>query len=441
MTDHLAPAAVSERTLPHNLEAERGVLGAVLLDGQRFHEAAEILTGAEFYRDAHRRIWDAMAAVLAADRAVDWLTVRDELTRRGDIDAVGGPAYVSQLVDGVPRASNVQHYARIIRNYHVLREVIFTSNRMLSDAYDAEMDSDVLVERGVEAMLKFATQGSAAPESIGKIAMAFVQALDLPVAQGVVPTGFRDLDEQLSGGLLQQELTIIAARPSVGKTAFSLQVAMACSAKGLPSVFFPIETGRASLGSRAVSTTARVDSSRMRTRFLGEKDYARMAQSLDELINLPLMVQDSAGTLAQVVSCCHRLKQRPEGLALVVVDYLQLLAADGTSLQETLPALTRGLKRMAKELDVAVVALSQLSRQPETRNDKRPHLSDLRDSGCLEQDADTALLLFRGEMYGMEDQRGIAEVIVAKQRNGPTGLVRLAFIKELTRFEDLAAGN
>ncbi|OFW18207.1 MAG: replicative DNA helicase [Acidobacteria bacterium RIFCSPLOWO2_12_FULL_66_10] len=449
----MADVAVAERTLPHNLEAERSVLGAILLHNEAFNLAAEVIDTADFFRDAHRRIFDKMVKLAERGDAIDLVTLKEELNRSGDLEEVGGPAYITALVDGVPRAANVEHYARIIKEKAALRNLIFSANKILATAYEAEEEADVILDGAEQAIFAIADD---------KIRDGFISLKDL--AQGSldtieklharkelvtgVPTGFTDLDEMTSG-LQPSDLVIIAARPSMGKTSLVLNIAQHVGTKTDMTVgIFSLEMSKEQLFLRLLTAEARIDAHRLRGGFLGERDWGRLSQAIGTLSETKVFIDDtpSIGVL-EMRAKCRRLASE-HGLHLVVVDYIQLMQGRGRFENRTLEvaSISRSLKGLAKELRVPIVVLSQLSRAPEARSDHRPQLSDLRESGALEQDADVVVFIYREDQYGDKnlpatDVQGVAELIVGKQRNGPTGVVKLAFIREFTRFENLAAGR
>jgi replicative DNA helicase len=445
--------AAAERTLPHNLEAERSVLGAILLHNDAFNLAAEVIDSRDFFRDAHRRIFDKMVKLSERGDAIDLVTLKDELARSGEIEEVGGPSYIAALVDGVPRSTNVEHYARIIKEKATLRSLIFSANKILATAYEAEEDADVILDQAEHAIFAIADD---------KIRDGFVSLRDL--AQGSldtieklharkelvtgVPTGFTDLDE-LTSGLQASDLIIVAARPSMGKTSLVLNMAQHVGTKTNMTVgLFSLEMSKEQLFLRMLTGEARIDAHRLRGGFLGERDWGRLAQAIGTLSDAKIFIDDtpSIGVL-EMRAKCRRLKSE-HGLHLVIIDYIQLMQGRGRFENRTLEvaSISRSLKGLAKELSVPIVVLSQLSRAPESRSDHRPQLSDLRESGALEQDADVVMFIFREDQYADKnappaDTQGVAELIIGKQRNGPVGVVKLAFIREFTRFENLASGN
>ena len=441
-----APSA-SERSLPHNLEAERCVLGSILIHNDAFNSAAELLDADDFFRDAHRRVFDRRVDLNERGEAIDLVTLKDELGRAGDLDAVGGPAYVAGLVDGVPRSTHVEHYARIVKEKATLRNLIFSANQILDTAYSGEDEADTVLDRAEQAIFSIADD---------KVHDGFVPLRDLVPGtfeaiekiQGHtghvtgVPTGFPALDE-MTQGFQPSDLIIVAARPSMGKTSLVLNIAQHLGVKTKMTVgFFSLEMSKEQLFMRMLTGEAKVDSHKFRGGFLGERDYGELASALERLSEAKVFIDDSASIgVLEMRAKARRLKSE-HGLDMIVVDYLQLMQGRGRFDNRTqeLAAISRSLKGLAKELNVPVVALSQLSRAPESRSDRRPQLSDLRESGALEQDADVVLFIFREEVYDDKPElEGLAEIIVGKQRNGPTGVVKLAFVKPYTTFSSLAA--
>ena len=449
MPETVAP----ERTLPHNLDAEKSVLGAILIHNDAFNHAAELIDSRDFFRDAHRRIFDKMVVLSERGDAIDFVTLKEELTRAGDLDDVGGPAYIASLADGVPRSANVEYYARIVKEKSTLRNLIHSANKILVEAYEAELEPDLLLDEAERAIFAIAED---------RIRAGFVPLRDLVQSsfstieklqqhKGLVtgvPTGFVDLDA-ITSGLQPSDLVLVAARPSMGKTSFVLNVAQHVGTTTQMTVgFFSLEMSKEQLFMRLLTSEARIDAHRFRSGYLNEKDYGRLSHALGTLAEARVFIDDTAAIgVLEMRAKARRLKAE-HGLHLLVIDYIQLMQGRGRfeSRQQELASISRSLKGLAKELNVPIVALSQLSRAPETRSDHRPQLSDLRESGALEQDADVVMFIFRPEQYRTEDGEaeqsveGVAEIIVGKQRNGPTGTVKLAFIKEHTRFENLAHG-
>ena len=446
-------AAAPDRTLPHNLEAEKSVLGAILIHNEAFNHAAELIDSRDFYRDAHRRIFDKMVALSERNNAIDLITLKEELLRAGELEEVGGPAYIASLADGVPRSANVEHYARIVKEKATLRNLIHAAKRIEADAYQAEEDADVILDGAEKAIFEIAED---------KIREGFVPLRDL--VQGSfatieklqqhkglvtgVPTGFVDLDEMTSG-LQPSDLVLVAARPSMGKTSFVLNIAQHIGTQTEMTVgFFSLEMSKEQLFMRMLTSEARIDAHRFRSGYLNEKDYGRLSHALGTLAEARVFIDDTASLGVLEMRAKARRLQAEHGLHLLIIDYIQLMSGRGRfdNRQTEIASISRSLKGLAKELKIPIIALSQLSRAPETRSDHRPQLSDLRESGALEQDADVVMFIFREEQYrdadGQPNQEaeGTAEIIIGKQRNGPIGTAKLAFIKEHTRFENLAQG-
>jgi len=444
--------AAAERTLPHNLEAERSVLGAILVHNDAFNLAAQVIDADDFYRDAHRRIFDRMVALNERHQAIDFVTLKEELARGGDLDEVGGPAYVASLADGVPRATNVEYYARIVKEKATLRNLIYAANKILSNAYEADQESDLILDEAESAIFSvaddrlkagFVPMRDLVKESFPKIELLFEQKR---LITGV-PTGFVDLDA-MTRGFQKGDLVIIAARPSMGKTSLVLNVAQYVALQpdqGAVGVF-SLEMSKESLFLRLLTSEAQIDSHRLMSGAIGQKDYSRISHALETLSAMKLHIDDTANVgVLEMRAKSRRLQADQHGLSLLVIDYIQLMSGRGRFENRTLElaSISRSLKGLAKELNVPVVVLSQLSRAPEARSDHRPQLSDLRESGALEQDADVVLMIYREDAYNRDPNHpdaGTAELIVAKQRNGPTGVVRLAFLREQTRFANLAQG-
>jgi replicative DNA helicase len=444
--------AVAERTLPHNLEAERSVLGAILLHNDAFNLAAEVLDSKDFFRDAHRRIFDKMVKLVERGDAIDLVTLKEELGRAGELDEIGGPAYITALVDGVPRSTNVEHYARIIKEKATLRSLIFSANKILATAYEAEEDADVILDRAEHAIFEIADDnvrdGFVSLKELAHSSLDTIERLHAhkELITGV-PTGFTDLDEMTSG-LQASDLIIVAARPSMGKTSLALNIAQHVGTKTDNTVgIFSLEMSKEQLFIRMLTGEARIDAHRLRGGFLGERDWSKLSQAIGTLSEAKIFIDDTASIgMLEMRAKCRRLASE-HGLNLVIVDYVQLMQGRGRFENRTLElaSISRSLKGLAKELRVPIVLLSQLSRAPESRSDHRPQLSDLRESGALEQDADVVIFIYREDQYVGKnapptDAQGVAELIVGKQRNGPTGVVKLAFIREFTRFENLAFG-
>jgi replicative DNA helicase len=391
-----------------------------------------------------------MVALNERRDAIDFITLKEELQRGGDLDAVGGPAYVASLADGVPRATNVEYYARIVKEKATLRNLIFAANKILTNAYEADQEAEAILDEAETAIFAvaedrlrggFVAMRDLVKESFPKIEKLFEQKR---LVTGV-PTGFADLDE-MTRGLQGGDLIIVAARPSMGKTSLVLNIAQHVAVQPeLVAAFFSLEMSKESLFLRLLTSEAQIDSHRLMTGAIGQKDYGRLSHALESLSAMKLYIDDTPNVGVLEMRAKSRRLQAEHGLHLIVIDYIQLMSGRGRFENRTLElaAISRSLKGLAKELNVPIVVLSQLSRAPEARSDHRPQLSDLRESGALEQDADLVVLIYREDAYNRDpnnENAGIAELIIAKQRNGPTGVVKLAFLKEQTRFANLAMG-
>jgi replicative DNA helicase len=449
----VADVAAPARTLPHNLEAEKSVLGAILIHNEAFNHAAELLDSRDFFRDAHRRIFDKMVVLSERGDAIDFVTLKDELARGGELEEVGGPAYIASLADGVPRSANVEYYAKIVKEKSTLRSLIHSANKIMVEAYEAEDDPDLILDEAERAIFAIAEDriraGFVPLRDLVQSSFATIEKLQQHKGTVTgVPTGFVDLDEMTSG-LQPSDLVLVAARPSMGKTSFVLNIAQHVGTSTDMTVgFFSLEMSKEQLFMRLLTAEARIDAHRFRTGHLNEKDYGRLSHALGTLAEAKVYVDDTASLgVLEMRAKARRLKAE-HGLHLLIIDYIQLMQGRGRfeSRQAEIASISRSLKGLAKELHVPVVALSQLSRASETRADHRPQLSDLRESGALEQDADVVMFIYREEQYRDADgnqnteAEGTAEIIVGKQRNGPVGTAKLAFIKEHTRFENLAHG-
>jgi len=443
-----------EKTLPHSTEAERAVLGAVLLDNQVFDQAAELLVSEDFYLESHRRIFDTIASLAGASRAIDILTLREELTRRADLDAIGGVSYIASLVDGVPRIANIEHYARIVKEKSVLRKLVHSANDILNRSFSDEEDPGVLLEEAEKAIFQIGQDrsrtGFAPLQELLSSAYRHVESLS--ERKGMVTgiaTGFTQLDQMMSG-LQDSDLIIIAARPGLGKTSLALNIAQYVTVQQQRVAgVFSLEMSSQQLALRLLCSEARVDSHKMRSGFLSKQDWTLMAGALSRLSQAQLFIDDTPGiSLLEMRSKARRLASE-QGLDLLIVDYLQLMSGEVSgrrrheNRQQEISNISRSLKALAKELNVPLIAISQLSRAPEQRRgNHEPQLSDLRESGSIEQDADVVLFIFRESFYkkeeDLDDEDRYAQIIIGKQRNGPTGRVKLAFVDQWTRFENPA---
>jgi replicative DNA helicase len=441
-------------TLPANVDAERSILGAILLDNFSFNEAAEHLKAEDFSLDSHRRIYQRMIDLMDTSRAVDLITLVEELNRRKELQAVGDVGYISGLVDGVPDRPSIEHYIKIVRDKALLRGLIHTANSAIARAADQSDDAEDVLNEAEAALFQLSEKrlgrGFMGVQEIVKEKFGDIDSL-LRKGQRItgVETHFPDLDEK-TAGLQKSDLIIIAARPSMGKTAFAMNIAEnAAILDGKVVGVFSLEMSNEALLQRLLCSVARVDSHKFRTGSLWQDDMRKISQALEKLTNAPIFIDDTPGiALSEMRAKARRLRQSQGRLDLIIVDYLQLMSGGSRRYEnrtQEVSAISRGLKALAKEMEVPVVALSQLSRAPESRGsgDHRPQLADLRESGSIEQDADVVAFIFREEVYKPDEPEleGIAEILIRKQRNGPTGTVKLAFLKSSTRFESMMQGG
>ena len=441
-------------SLPANVEAERSILGAILLDNLAYNQAAEHLKAEDFSLDSHRRIYSRMIELADSSQPIDIITLTEQLSRRKEVDAVGGVAYLSSLTHGLPRRVSIEDYVKIVRDKALLRGLIHAATAAIARASEQSDPAEDILNEAEATIFQLSEnrigRGFLGVQEIVKESFGSVDAL-LQRGQRItgLETHYVDLDEMTSG-LQPSDLVIVAARPSMGKTAFAMNIAEnAAIQDGKVVGIFSLEMSREALLLRMLCSCARVDSHKMRTGSLWREDMDKVVLAMDKLANAPLFIDDTPGiALSEMRAKARRLQQQQGKLDMVIVDYLQLMSAGGRRYEnrtQEVSAISRGLKGLAKELRVPVVALSQLSRAPESRGagDHRPQLADLRESGAIEQDADVVMFIFREEVYKPDDPEleGRAEILIAKQRNGPTGRVMLAFTKRSTRFDTLARGD
>ncbi len=443
------PAAAEGVVPPQNLEAEESVLGAMMLAPGAIAAVTEILDAGDFYRDSHAKIYRAALALYGKNEPVDAITLTNELEQRGELDAVGGRVRLHELARLVPPTANARHYAEIVRENATLRGLIRAGGEIAQLGWDGEGEPNERVGRAEQLIFELGERRAQGDlvlfkdtlvETFQRISHLYESGADVTG----LPTGFKDLD-RLTAGLQPANLIILAARPSMGKSAFALEIAshVAVDAKR-PCAFFSLEMSRQEVAQRLICSRGKVDSHAIRTGRLAKDDWPRLTQACGVLENAPLFVDDTpALSLLELRARAQTLKRRQPDLGLIVVDYLQLMTTgrnEESRLQEV-SAISRGLKEIAKDLDLPVIALSQLSRAVEQRHDKRPILSDLRESGSIEQDADLVMFLYRDEYYERDEaddsKKGIAEVIVSKHRNGPVGAFNVAFIGRYAKFATL----
>jgi replicative DNA helicase len=431
-----------QRVPPHSIEAEESVLGAMLLSETSISDVLDKLRSDDFYKPAHRKIFDAVVGLFGRGEAVDFVTVAEELRRSALLEGVGGKAYLFHLVNSVPAASNASYYARIVEETSLLRRLIEATQEAAALAFESAEDVDHIVDQVEQTIFNVAQKRLG--DRFSHIRdllhdhLEHVEALSMKGgAITGVPTGFIDLDN-ITSGLQPSNLLIVAARPSFGKTSFALNVAQqAATEHQIPVAIFSLEMSKMELVQRLVCAEALVDVHKLRTGNLNDQDWSRLATAVGRLADAPIYIDDTESvTVLEIRAKARRLKQKSD-LGLVVVDYLQLMSGPRHSdnRQQEISEISRSLKILARELDVPVIAISQLNRALETRQDKRPMLADLRDSGAIEQDADVVIFIYRDEVYNPDSpDRGTAEVLVAKHRNGPVGRLKLTFLENYTKF-------
>ncbi len=435
-----------DRIPPHNNEAEQSVIGAIFLEPQALITAAELLMPDDFYRMAHQKIFSTMIALSDKGQAIDVVTVTEELSAKKELEDVGGISYLSEIANSVPTAANIVHYARIVEEKALLRRLIRVATSIVEDGYAREDEVEALLSEAEKKMMEVSNRKNAG--DFRHIKDVLVEAYDnielLHTRKGDVtgiPTGFRDLDK-ITAGFQPNDLIIVAARPSVGKTAFALNVAQNVATKTDQNVaIFSLEMGAEQLVMRILCAEGNIDAQVLRTGALEAEDWRKLTMAMGSLSNAGIFIDDSPGIrVNEIRSKCRRLQQE-HGLGMIMIDYLQLIAGSGKpgeNRQQEVSEISRSLKALARELKVPVIALSQLSRGVEQRQDKRPMMSDLRESGSIEQDADIVSFLYREDYYDKEtENQNMIEIIIAKQRNGPTGTVTLAFAKEYNKFVNI----
>ena len=431
--------------LPSNVDAERSVLGAILLDNTAYNQAASHLTPDDFFIDSHRRLFTRIMGLADRSRPIDLVTLCEDLMQNSELEAVGGAGYISSLTDGLPRYANIEHYAKIVKDKALLRRLIQISNTITARCLEGAEEAEDVLDAAESMVLSVGEQrvreGFVHFGDIFRNSFKSIDALhDRGKRVTGLETGFRAFDD-LSRGLQPSDLIIFAARPSMGKTSFALNIAQHAAVRQKEPVgIFSLEMSREALVLRLLCGEARVDSHKLRGGFASRDDWTRMAGALGRLAEAPIFIDDTPGLSITEVRAKARRLQAEHGLSLLIVDYLQLMSGRGRSENRTqeISSISRGLKALAKELNVPLVAISQLSRAPEERGG-RPRLSDLRESGQIEQDADLVAFIYREEVSKPTEQnRGRAEIIIEKQRNGPTDTVHLAFLSKYTSFENLA---
>ena len=440
------------RVPPQNLEAEQSVIGGILLDNQALNSVLEVLGVEDFYSEAHRKIFAAIIELYDRNEPSDLITLSNVLKSKNQLDQAGGASYLSSLADNVPSAANIDHYSKIVKEKSILRKLIGTATDILAKSYNAGTDIDTVLDEAEHAIFdisenKIRPAFSPFKEIIKDSVKTIEKLYERKELVTGVPTGFEKIDD-LTSGLQRSDLVIIAGRPSMGKTAFALNIAQYAALEANVAVaIFSLEMSKEQLALRMLSSEARVDSQRIRRGFLGESDWPRLITAAGRLSEAQIFIDDSSAITALEMKAKSRRLKSTVDLGLIILDYLQLMRGGGYGYRESreqeISEISRSLKALAKELNVPVIALSQLNRKLEDRTNKRPQMADLRDSGAIEQDADLIAFIYRDEVYEKSEgnpEKGMAEIIIGKQRNGPTGMVKLAFQDKFARFENLARG-
>jgi replicative DNA helicase len=443
------------RIPPHSIEAESSVLGGLLLDNGAWDRVGDLLTDQDFYRYEHRLIYASIGALINATRPADVITVFEHLQNQGQADEIGGLLYLNSLAQYVPHASNIRRYAEIVRERSILRKLVSASDEIATAAFNPQgKPVDKILDEAEQKIFNIGEEGSRMKQGFQGMDSLVVQLLDRvqemadnPNDITGVPSGFYDLD-RMTSGMQAGDMIVLAARPSMGKTALAINIAEHVALhEGLPVAVFSMEMGASQLAVRIVGSIGRIDQMHLRTGKLTDAEWPRLTEAIEKLRNISLHIDETPGlTTSELRANARRLARQCGKLGLIVVDYLQLMSVSSSMSDENrataVGEISRGLKMLAKELQCPVIALSQLSRGVEARTDKRPMMSDLRESGAIEQDADVIMFIYRDDYYNKDSKEpGVAEIIISKQRNGPTGTVKLAFMKELTRFESLASGS
>ncbi len=444
------------RVPPHSNEAEQSVLGGLLIDNTAWDRAGDQITESDFYRYEHREIFTAISALIAGSKPADVITVFEQLQNSGKAEACGGLSYLNALAQSVPSAANLRRYAEIVRERAILRKLISASDEIATNAFNPQgRQVSQILDEAEGKIFKIGEEGSRNKQGfigIDKLVVQLIDRVNELAENGAeevtgVRTGFYDLD-RMTAGLQKGDLLILAARPSMGKTAFALNIAEAVAVQeGLPVLVFSMEMGASQLALRMVGSLGRIDQQHLRTGALRDDEWGRLTEAVDKLGKAQVFIDETpALNPAELRARSRRMARQFGSLGLIVIDYLQLMSGTASSSGENrateISEISRGLKALAKELQCPVIALSQLNRSVETRTDKRPMMSDLRESGAIEQDADVIMFIYRDEYYNKESKEpGVAEIIIGKQRNGPVGTVKLTFLKPLTKFDNLAPGS
>jgi len=443
----MIPKTLIEKVPPQNLEAESAVLGSMLLDREAIARAIERLDGGAFYSEANKHIYECVVKLYDNNEAVDIVTLIEELKKSNTLDKVGGPAYVTELANSIPTAANIDHYAKIVREKYMLRSLINTATQIVSESYEPSSEVDELLDRAEKLIFDITSnkRGDSRVAEMKDIVKESIETIDRLYQRKEnitgIPTGFHDLDI-MTAGLQKSDLIILAGRPSMGKSALAVSILeYAGVVEKVPCAYFSLEMSKDQLAQRMLCSIASVNAHKVRTGFFSQTDWPKLVTAAGKLSESPIFIDDTPGISAlELRAKARRLKARHD-IRLLVVDYLQLMrgAAGRENRQQEISEISRSMKALARELELPIIGISQLSRAVEQRADHRPQLSDLRESGAIEQDADVVALLLREEYYApTEENKSIAEVIVAKQRHGPVGTVKLAFLSEYMKFSNLS---
>ena len=441
----------SHKLPPQNIEAEQSVLGGILIENEAINKVMELLSPDDFYREAHHKIYHALINLSERDEPADLITLTNELRNLDQLDSIGGASYLASLIDSVPTAANIEYYAKIVKEKAILRQLIQTSTEIITQSYQDRGDVEAFLDEAERAIFQI-SENKVRPSfyPIREIVKQSFKTLERlyekkELVTGV-PSGFKELD-RMTAGFQSSDLIIVAGRPSMGKTAFCLNLAQYASIeRKIPVAIFSLEMSKEQLVIRLLCSEAQVEGTRLRTGFLNESDWPRLTLAAGNLSDAPIFIDDSAALSVLELRAKARRLNAEHGLGMLIVDYLQLMKGRTRveSRQQEISEISRSLKALAKELNIPVIAVSQLSRKTEERQGMRPQLSDLRESGAIEQDADLILFIYRDEVYNRSEDnpnRGKAEVVIGKQRNGPIGKIDLAFLDKFTAFKELYKGE
>ncbi len=443
----MSPEEVVQKVPPQNAEAETAVLGSMLLDKEAIAKSIELLDENSFYSEANRNIFQAVVKLYDENEGVDIVTIIEELKKRNILDKVGGAAHITELANNIPTSANIEHYAKIVQEKYMLRTLINAATRIVSESYDSSSRVEEVLDRAEELIFditsskkhgnKIIAMKDVVKDSIDRIDKLYQRKENITG----IASGFHDLDI-MTAGLQESDLIIVAGRPSMGKSALATSIIeYAGITEKTSCAIFSLEMSKEQLAQRMLCSIAHVNAHKVRTGFLSQTDWPKLVDAAQKLSEAPIFIDDTPSISAlELRAKCRRLKAKHD-IQMVIVDYLQLMRGSyrSESRQQEISEISRSIKALARELNIPIIAISQLSRAAEQREDHRPRLSDLRESGAIEQDADIVILLFREEYYNPTDENsGVAEVIVAKQRNGPTGMIKLAFLKEYTKFSNLS---